>query len=143
MEVLEVKAPSQAERRVIYYSCECRVHASRFETSSVLPFCPWRRVSRMKRLWDVIVAGWGGGDGFLRPQLRDGCCVFQRRHSGVFPCSYNTTCTEVENCATVTQERCHALAQTHVNPTVFRQARRGPNSDYITLGISKSAICTI
>lgn len=85
MEVLEVKAPSKAERRVIYYSCECRVHASRLETSSVLLFCTWRRVSRMKRLWDVIV----GGDGFLRPQLRDGHCVFQRRHSGVFLCSYN------------------------------------------------------
>lgn len=43
MEVLDVKAPSEAECRVIYYSCECRVHASRFETSSVLPFCPWLR----------------------------------------------------------------------------------------------------
>ena len=43
MEELDIKAPSKAERRVIYYSWECGVHASRFETSSVLPFCPWRR----------------------------------------------------------------------------------------------------
>lgn len=41
----------------------------------------------------TLLCGWvdggRGGDGFLRPQLRDGCCVFQRRRSGVFLCSYN------------------------------------------------------
>lgn len=75
MEVLEVKAPSKAERRVIYYSCECRVHALRFEAASVLPFCLWHRVSRMKRLWDVIV-----GNSFLRPQLWDDCRVSRGMH---------------------------------------------------------------
>lgn len=57
MEVLDVKAPSKAECRMIYYSCECRV-CFRSARGIVL------RANRMKRLWDVTV-----GNRFLIPEF--------------------------------------------------------------------------